>query len=135
MNWARTFFLVAAIGGYSTVYADHPHDGPRTLIRGRMAPRRLRPADLFYRMAKMSFASLNAIDILLPAYPPSLWFLDHAQMWRVFVSIITPCWLSSARQTSRGGISSYRLYSQIVGTLSPKFKKLLSARRQTIGIY
>ena len=36
------------LGGSPGIFTrNHPHDGPRTWIRGRMAPRRLRPAGLF----------------------------------------------------------------------------------------
>jgi hypothetical protein len=40
-------FDIDASGLFVTFAADHPHDGPRTWIRGRMAPRRLRPAGFF----------------------------------------------------------------------------------------
>lgn len=40
-------FAVDASSLCGKVEQDHPHDGPRTWIRGRMAPRRLRPAGFF----------------------------------------------------------------------------------------
>ncbi len=63
----------------------HHHAGPRTLIWGSMAPCRLRPAGLFYRIAKITIAYFKGIDKFLTVYPPSLWSSDHAQFWRVFV--------------------------------------------------
>jgi len=40
-------FAIDAASPVVTFAADHPHDGPRTWIRGRMAPRGLRPAGYF----------------------------------------------------------------------------------------
>ena len=40
-------FSVDCSSLYDSFHLSHPHDDPRTWIRGRMAPRRLRPAGFF----------------------------------------------------------------------------------------
>lgn len=71
---------------HARLASDHPHDGPRTWIRGRMAPRRLRPAGLFQKSEK-SLASVCPCDNLRAAYLPSLRPLGRAQMWRIFANL------------------------------------------------
>ena len=68
-------FNVDCDGDKDKLQSDHHHDGPRTLIRGRMAPCRLRPAGYLPRsVRKTLLAFYKCFDIVFSAYPPSLCF-------------------------------------------------------------
>lgn len=78
--FAKSTFALDGGSRLATLQADHPHDGPRTWIRGRMAPRRLRPAGFFCQM----------LD--------ELRFLVLACKW-----LIAPRWIIR-RTTNSGGV-------------------------------